>query len=198
MLHDGEKLHVGEAHLLDIGGQLVRQLAVGKRLAVRPVLPGACVNLVDVHGVLAAVGGAGLAVLQPAAVVPDKGRLAGEAGGGLGRAFHGTAVGIGAEVDLPVGGGDAVLVDGSVGNLVPGESQHEDAVPRGADHGDTHLPVVGEAHYGNTPCMGGPDAEDHPLVAVLVHLGVSAQVIVGVAGGTLVEQELIQIAAVGP
>ena len=44
--------------------------------------------------------------------------------------------------------------------------------------------------------MGSPDAEDHPLGPVRTHLGVSAQIGVGVAGGTLVEEELVQLAAV--
>ena len=39
MLHDGEKLYVRKAHLLDIGRQLVGQLAVAERLSVVAVLP---------------------------------------------------------------------------------------------------------------------------------------------------------------
>ena len=68
--HDRHQLDVGEAHVGDVGGQLVGQLQVGQRAVVlqRVQPPGAEVDLVDRHRRAQAV--ALLAQLHPAVVGP--------------------------------------------------------------------------------------------------------------------------------
>ncbi len=68
VLHDGQQLDVGVAHLGDVGHQRVGQLPVGEPAVVRPAHPGAEVDLVNRNRLLQPVGlgPAG----QPLAVVP--------------------------------------------------------------------------------------------------------------------------------
>ena len=68
VLHHRHQLDVGEAHLVDIGNELVGQLAVGLALA-----PGAEVHLVDAHRL--GVGVRRRAPLEPVGVVPLVRRL---------------------------------------------------------------------------------------------------------------------------
>ena len=50
MLHDGQQLDVREAHLLDVGNQLVGQFAVGEPAIAFLAAPGAQMDFVDGNG----------------------------------------------------------------------------------------------------------------------------------------------------
>ena len=86
VLGQRHELDVGVAHLLDIGHQLVRQLAVGVEVAVLMHLPRAEVALVDIDR--ARIGQVVFAPVQPGGVVPlvplDVIYLGGVARAGLG------------------------------------------------------------------------------------------------------------------
>ena len=200
VLHDGQKLHVGVAHLLDVGSQLVRQLAVGEGRSVRVMLPGADVQLVGVKGVFATVGGAGSALAHPAAVVPDEGRFPQKSGGREGRALHGPPVRIGAQIDLSVGGLDAVFIGGAVGHALAGQGEQIETVLGHTGHGDTEIPVGKGADHRDRPRVRCPDAEDHLLGTALdggVALGVRTEIGPGVTGVSRVEDEFVKFPPMG-
>ena len=50
MLHDGHKLHMGIAHLLQVGNQLVSNFSVVQDAAVFAPAPGSQVHLINIHG----------------------------------------------------------------------------------------------------------------------------------------------------
>ena len=58
VLGDGHQLHMGEAHLLDVGDQVLGDGAVGEKLARSGAPPGAQMDLVDVQRIV--VDGVGL------------------------------------------------------------------------------------------------------------------------------------------
>ena len=68
VLGDGQQLDVVEAHLLDVGGQPVRQVPVADEVTVLLTPPGAQVDLVDVQR--GAVDLVAVAIVQPLAVTP--------------------------------------------------------------------------------------------------------------------------------
>ena len=78
------------------------------------------------------------------------------------------------EEDTPVGGGDAVLIDASVGDEIPGDGKQVDAVSRGAGHGDTRLPIGEGSHHRHGAGVRRPYAEDDDFPSLAVGLLVSA------------------------
>ncbi len=70
VLHDGQQLHVGVAHLGDVRDELVGQLGVIVGQTALFLLPAAGVHLVDVHGSVDDIGL--LLGVLPRLVVPDK------------------------------------------------------------------------------------------------------------------------------
>ena len=95
MLHDGEQLHVGVAHLLHVGHQILSGIPVGEELSLPGAPPGAQVAFINIHR--AAVRGVLCPVVQPALIPPgillQVVDLGGVARAGLG--VEGIGVGLG-------------------------------------------------------------------------------------------------------
>ena len=158
ILHHGQKLHMGVAHLPDIGDQLVGQLGIviGNLLVLQ--LPAARVHLVDVHR---AVDHVRLFLGRlPGIIVPGK---AGDivdlaAVGGPGLRVERIGVGLVEQVAAP--GGHTVLVD--IVFLYAGDEQLPDRIPIHFAHRvAARLPAVEIAHHTDGGCMGCPNTEHH-------------------------------------
>ena len=158
ILHHGQKLHMGVAHLPDVGDQLVGQLGIviGDLLFLQ--LPAARVHLVDVHR---AVDHVRLFLSSlPGIIVPGK---AGDivdlaAVGGPGLRVERIGVGLVDQVAAP--GGHTVLVD--IVFLYAGDEQLPDRIPIHFAHRvAARLPAVEIAHHTDGGCMGCPNTEHH-------------------------------------
>ena len=177
VLGQGQQLNMGEMVLLQPGDQLPGQLLiVVPGLGAVPlglVPPAAGVHLVDAEGQVPAFGAPG----HPFPVV--KGKIqhrqpAGSAGPQLG----GKAIGVGVELDGPVGAGDPVLV------AVPlGQPRHKDAPEAGLGpfHGD--VPAAGLQL--DLPGPGGPEHKLPAFFACRAGGGVGPHPAVGVKTGAL-------------
>ena len=158
ILHHGQQLHMGVAHLPDVGDQLVGQLGIviGNLLVLQ--LPAARVHLVDVHR---AVDHVRLFLSSlPGIIVPGK---AGDivdlaAVGGPGLRVERIGVGLVDQVAAP--GGHTVLVD--IVFLYAGDEQLPDRIPIHFAHRvAARLPAVEIAHHTDGGCMGCPNTEHH-------------------------------------
>ena len=150
VLGQGHELHVGEAHLLDVGDQLVGQLAVAQTLT-----PGARVDLVDGHG--AVVDVAVTARLHPLLVGPlvevvgdDRCRGRGNLGGAGQR--------VGLLEPVAAGALDLKLVAGADADLGNEDLPHAGRTQR--THGGLGaVPVVELADDAHGAGVGGPHGE---------------------------------------
>ncbi len=177
MLGDGHKLHMGEAHFLDIGGKVTGELPVGEGLALGVAAPGAEMYLVDVEGLV--INGVFVPVGHPAFVSPTVACQVIELGGGAGTGLGVEGIGIRLQPADSVGAGNGVFVD--VVLLYAGKTAFPNAVANGL-HGVGVLgPAVKIAHQGYRPGVGRPDPEHPPLLfGVRTHIQVS---IGGFSGG---------------
>ena len=144
MLRDRQELHMGEAHLGDVGGELDGQLPVVQALA-----PGAEVHLVDRHGRAERI--AGPATTQPAIVLPlvsaGEDHRAGR-GGHLG----GEGEGVGLLAPDAVLAEDGELVDGAIADGRDEELPHSRR-PQRSHRMSLAVPVVEGA--GDADALGG-------------------------------------------
>ena len=162
VLGDGEQLHMGEAHLLHVGHQVLADVPVGEHLVVAGAPPGAQVDFINIQR--AAVYGVLGPVVHPALVAPlvagQVVQLGGVAGAGLG--VEGVGVGLGQH---PAGGGvDGVFI--GVILLQAGNKDLPDAAVQGLHGVGILAPAVEIAHNGHLLGMGSPDTEHPALLAV--------------------------------
>ena len=68
VLHHGEQLHMGIAHLFHIGHQILGSIPVGEELPLPGAPPGAQVAFINIHGT--AVRSVFRPVVQPALIAP--------------------------------------------------------------------------------------------------------------------------------
>ena len=108
VLHHGQQLHVGVAHLLHIGDQVVGGVPVGEKLPLAGAPPGAQMALIDVHG--PAVRGILGPVLQPVLVPPGVLVQLIDLGGVARTGLCMEGVGIGLGHHLAVGALDGILI----------------------------------------------------------------------------------------
>ena len=157
------ELDMGVAHLLDVGDQLLSQLVIGEGIAVGILSPGACVNLIDIEGVLKMV--VFHLVLVPSFIIPlilvvvvDDGSVVGT---GLGMERER----IGFEDLLKPGGLYTILVDRCLAEV--GDPAFPHAAFRDLVHMVCHLiPAVEIADNGYSQRVGRPYAEHGALNAV--------------------------------
>ena len=158
VLHDGQQLHVGVAHLLDVRDELVGQLGivVGDLLALG--LPAARVHLVDIHRPVDDIGL--LLGLLPCFVVPRKAAqvvdfaAVGRAGLSVER------IGVGLVDKVARTGRHAVFVN--VIFLHAGDEQLPHRVVVHLAHRvAARFPAVEISHHADGGGMGCPDAEHH-------------------------------------
>ena len=165
MLGDGQQLDVGIAHLEDVGDQLVRQFAIAVGHTFFLGAPAAKMQLVDIDGRVDGVGGA--AGLLPGLVLPlvalQPVDLAAVGGAGLGV----EGVGVGLEQQVVGRRGDAVFV-----HIIFPDARDkclpDAAVLQGVHGVAAGHPAVEIPHHAHCLCVGGPGAEDDPLLAVLL------------------------------
>ena len=183
-LAHGQDLNMRVAHLLDVGHELRGKLTVGIGLAVLVPPPRAQMQLIDVDGLGKDLfsGKTRFAVAQPALVVPDVARKIGDHRGGLGGALHGKAVGIGLEELAAVIAQEEFVVLPLLDRVL-GESDLPDAVRHLGQGSGIGIPGVEIANHRDEIGVWRPDAkEELPVFAV------RTQVVVGVRGGSLVEE----------
>ncbi len=165
MLGHGHQLDVGEAHVLDVGGQLGGELTVGERpvaLLGAPA-PRRQVQLVDGEGPVEPVPG--VAPSHPLAVTPPVAALGHHARRPR-RLLGGEGERVGALAEVPLGGEDLELV------ALPGtDAGHEQLPdPRRAERPHrvgAAVPAVDVAHHPDRAGVGSPHRERgprHPLV----------------------------------
>jgi len=156
VLGDGHQLHVGEAHLLDIGHQVLGYVPVREELPLPRPAPGPQVDLIDVEGLL--VDRIFLPPVQPAPVPPLIASQFIELGGGTGPGLSVKGVRIGLEQHPAVRRLHGVLVE--VVLPEPGNKALPDAplhLLQGVAAGD---PLVEIAHHRHGRRMGRPDPKD--------------------------------------
>src|SRR5262249_18378715 len=157
MLHDGEELDVGEAHVAHIVGELGRRLPVAEgALAVfRDVPPGAQVHLVDAHGGVEALTARTLG--EPARVAPLIAVEALHDGGGARLVgLEAEGIGIALQRERSTGAGaDLELVTRAV--LHARQEELPDAVARVQPHGMTAaVPRVPAPRPALAPALNPP------------------------------------------
>ena len=178
------ELHVGEAEVGEVVGQLVGQLPVGQAVA-----PGAEVDLVDRHRLGDRV--APLAVGHPGVVAPGVAGGVDDAGR-LGRVLGREGDRVGLEGEGPRRGDQLVLVPGPAGD--PGHEQLPD--PRGAERPHRVQPAVPGVEVADHPDragVGSPDGEGGPGHAVDRHL-VGAELLPQPLVAALAQQVLVELA----
>ena len=169
-----QQLHGVIAHVPDIGGQPVCQLAVVEKTAVLIPPPGAGMDLIDVQG---AVGQRRFPpALPPHVVVPAEAGHIVQAAGGVRPQLGIGAIGVCLPADLTVGAGDDVFV--ALTGL--GIGNGEDPVAALALHGG-RLPAIEVTGQSRIPGIGGIDPEGPALprrvrAVGTVKLGVFKQV----------------------
>ena len=179
ILHDGQQLHMGVAHLGDVRDELICQLRVVVRDIALFGLPAARVHLVDVHGAVDHVGfllGGLPALVMPGIAVQVVDLAAvGRAGLGVER------VGVGLINQIPRAGGDAVFVH--VVFFHARDKQLPDRIAVYFAHRvASRFPAVKIAHHADGHGMRCPDAEYHarlpgPLLNVRAKVAVRFTVI---------------------
>ena len=150
MLSQGHELHVREAHLLDVGDQLVGQLTVAQALT-----PGARVDLVDRHG-----SGVDVAVLaggHPLLVGPLVEVVGDDRGSGRGN-LGGAGQRVGLLEPVAAGALDLKLVARTHADLGDEDLPHAGRTQR--THGGLRaVPVVEFADDAHGTGVGGPHGE---------------------------------------
>src|SRR5699024_10634065 len=108
VLHNGQKFDMGVAHVLAVGGQLPGQLYEVEAGAVFVALPGAGMDLIDIHGLLEAVAPGILALIG--GVVPDVPLQGADAAGGVGQLAALGTIGVHFQDGVAALGSDGVFV----------------------------------------------------------------------------------------
>ena len=184
---DGQQLHVGVAHFLDVGDQLVRQfgIVIGNLIFRILHLPAAGVHLIDGHRSVDDIFF--LLLRVPLRIAPlvaaDVIHLAAVGGAGLGM----ESVGIRLIAQFIVAGGDAIFVH--IVLLDSGNKQLPDAaVLLNLGHGmRPRNPAVEIAHNGHCFGVRCPDTEHRARLSVLL-TQMRAKVTVRLKIAALVEQ----------
>ncbi len=182
MLGQGEQLHMGEAHLLQIGHQIAGDIPVGEELSLAGAPPGAQVALINIHGIGigTVLGPVGHPVPVPPLIacvqVID---LGGDIGAGLGV----EGVGVSLSNVGPIPGVDGVLV--GIIAFHTGNKDLPDAPLRFLHGGGIQIPAVEITDQSNFRGVGSPDPEQVPLRPVLSLGGVGAEAAPGMGGAAL-------------
>ena len=164
MLHHRQQLNVGIAHVLHIGDQLLRQLAVGKGVAVRISPPGAGVHLINVHRTVVYRGV--LFFMQPffvpPAVTADFQHFGCRAGAGLLM----NAAGVTFIHGFPVSAHDVVFIAGVRFHML--ESAGEYAALQTVHGLSRRIPVIKIADQRHRAGSGSPYPEGIAVVSGIV------------------------------
>ena len=102
VLHDRHQLDVRIPHLLEVGGKLIRQLALAEVGPVWAAHPRSEMYLIDIYRVPAPGCGMAASLRQPSAVVPRVGFAPGKDCGCPGRRLHGLPVRVCLDIEIPV------------------------------------------------------------------------------------------------
>ena len=180
VLHHGEQLYMGVAHLLDVGHQIAGCVPVGEELTLSGAAPGPQMTFVDVHGpVVRRVFGS---VVHPAGIPPGVLIQLIDLGGvprtGLG--VEGVWIGLGRHGS--VGGVDDVFV--CIIALQAGQEALPDAALQFFQRGSVFVPSVKITKDTDLPGVGRPDPEEVALLSVLL-AGVRAEAAPGMAASAL-------------
>ena len=181
-----EQLHVGEAHLAQVVGELLGHLAVGRQGAPLRAPPRAQVHLVHRHRPVQGVPA--LALVHPLRVAPRVGVEVGDRGSGARLVgLEGERHRVGLEREQPaVPSDDLVLVARAESH--PGDEQLPEPVARVQAHRLTSpVPAVPVADHADPPRVGSPHHEAHALHA-LVTDWVRAEPLEEAVVGALAEQ----------
>jgi hypothetical protein len=166
MLRDRHELHVGEAHLAHVVGELLGQLPVARERAGLGPPPRAQVHLVDRHG--AVERAAPLALVHPLRVAPGEPvELDDRRGGARVVRLEGEGHRIRFQREQPtVPPDDLVLVAGAQRHV--GNKDLPDAVTRVQAHGlRPPIPAVPVADHADPPGVGCPHREAHAVHALV-------------------------------
>ena len=170
VLGDGHELHMGKAHLLHIGHQVVGDAPVGEEFPLPGPPPGAQVDLINIQRPV--VDGILFPVVQPGLVVPLVSPQLIELGGRTRPGLGVEGVGVGFEQHPAVLGLDRIFV--GVIALEAGDEALPQAAPQGGHGVESMLPAVEVPHHRDLLGMGSPHPEDIspgpvPLLGVGAH-----------------------------
>ena len=192
VLRDAHQLHMGVAHLLNVGGQLVGGLGVGvKSVLLRPVFlfPGTQMDFVDAHGIFDGIFPGPF--FHPGAVAPGKAGKVGGNGGGAGPEFCQEGEGVCLKEHLAAGGGHGEFVQLSF--LHARNKKFPDAGSGQGGHGvGFGIPAVKISGQMDCSGVGSPDGK---IVALrsLPGPGVGTQLLENFIVGSGPEQVAVQL-----
>ena len=192
MFRNAHQLHMGVAHLLHVGGQLVSRLHICiETILLRAVFlaPGPKVDFINAHGAGDRVGLA--ALFHPLAVRPSVSFDVGGHGGGAGAVFRAVGVGVGFEQNLARLGGDGKFVE--LAGCHAGDKALPDTGLGQLGHGsDFRVPAVEIAYQMNGTGVGGPHRKVVSRPAS-IGFGVRAQLFKDLVVGACSEEVAVQI-----
>jgi hypothetical protein len=164
VLHDREKLYMGESHVPNIGNELLREISVAQKSAV-PSPPGTKVNFV--HGERSVEGISGSPLAHPHAIVPYMfGRP--HDGSAPGWFFPPQSKGIPLlRSEIPVV--DVIFVEASLTHSGHESLPDSRAVPPGRERVCTTIPAVKIAHNAYAFRIGRPNGEERALTPLHRH-----------------------------
>ncbi len=161
MFHDGQKFDVRVAELLDVGNQLVGELAVAEPAIVffRNTPPGAEVHFVNRNGLLEPVSRGPL--LYPVRIVPGMFVEPRDDRAGVRPQFRGKTVRIGFQrQNIILRADDFVFVDDPF--VVVGDEKFPDAGIAARTHwADAAVPAVEIANHADAARVGSPEGKVH-------------------------------------
>src|SRR5712664_2972859 len=159
MLHNGEQFDVGVAEILDIGDELVAELAIVEPaiMLFRDAAPGAEMDFVDGDRRFEPVFLRALS--DPIRVGPFMVIEARDDGAGIGAQFRAESVGIGFEGEnVAARANDFIFVDGTFGEF--GDEDFPETGGAAGTHGmDATVPAIEVTHNADALCAGGPNGE---------------------------------------
>ena len=184
VLHDGEELQVGVAHVHGVGDEGVGQLVIAVVAAVLIPPPGAQMDLVDVQGAGHVILAGPLA--EPLGVLPGVVLQVPQPGGGLRGLLGPEGEGVGLVQQIPALGLDDVLIG------VPGLGAGYKQMPYSRQGGGEHdiffrVPIAELARHPDRLRPWGPDREAVALLAV-DHGLVGAEAGIGLLPGAFREE----------
>ena len=160
ILGDGQKLHMGVAHILYVGDQLIGQLGIIVGHAALFGAPAACVHFVDIQRRVDHIGL--FLCLFPLGIAPLIALNVIHLTGVGGACFGMECIGIGLELQIIRRGGNTVFIHIILLNAL--DKGFPNAIAHGIHRVAAGDPTVKVAHYAYRLGVGRPHAEHHALL----------------------------------